>query len=58
MRTLTASETAGVGAAGLPIAAYYGAVALWEAAPAIAIFVAGAITGASLIIGEHVASKQ
>jgi hypothetical protein len=58
MRTLTASETEGVGGAGLPIAAYYGAVALWEAAPAIAVFAAGAITGAGLIIGGYVASKE
>jgi hypothetical protein len=36
MRTLTASETEGVGGAGLPIAAYYGMVALLEACPAIA----------------------
>lgn len=46
MRTLTASETAGIGGTGLPIAAYYGAVVLWEAAPAIAFYATGVLAGA------------
>jgi hypothetical protein len=41
----------------LPIAAYYGVVVLWEAAPAIVMWTAGAITGAGLVIGGYVASK-
>lgn len=57
MRTLTASETEGVGGAGLPIAAYYGVVALLEASPAIVVWTCGAITGAGLVIGGYVASK-
>lgn len=58
MRTLTASETEGVGGAGLPIAAYYGVVALWEAAPAIALYASGVICGAGLYFYNQTITKN
>jgi hypothetical protein len=54
MRTLTASETDDVGGGGLPVAAYYGAVVLWEAAPAIAIYASGLLAGASWTLYHYV----
>jgi hypothetical protein len=53
MRTLTVSETEGVGGAGLPIAAYYGVVALWEAAPAIALYASGVVCGAAFTLYHY-----
>jgi hypothetical protein len=53
MRTLTVSETEGVGGAGLPIAAYYGVVALWEAAPAIALYASGVVCGAAFTLVHY-----
>ena len=58
MRTLTASETEGVGGAGWPIAAYYGAVALWEAAPLIALYASGVICGVGLYLHEQTITKK
>ena len=58
MRTLTVSETAGVGGAGLPIAAYYGVVALWEAAPAIALYASGVVCGVGLYLHEQTITKK
>jgi hypothetical protein len=59
MRTLTLEETSEVGGQGFfAIPLYYGAIALVEAAPVIAVWTAGAITGAGLVIGGYVASKE
>jgi hypothetical protein len=58
MRTLTIDETEAVAGQGIiAVPVYYGVIVMMEAAPAIAVWAAGAITGAGLIVGGYVASK-